>query len=324
MKSLCVSLGKDTKHASYSTPGAALLVSAPGGDKEYVTNNVVAKPGGGCHDIGWGTSYAAPAVTGVIALMLEANGDLGWRDVQGILVETSRQIDQTDDSWTKNGAGKHQSNFYGFGLVDAHAAVTAAESWKNVGPERQVLRHKEKINLAIPDDSSKTTNSALKISGHGGMVVKSVVVSLDLIHSSRGDLKIVLTSPQGTESILHPGKRKENTQLQGEARWKLTTVRNWGEKPDGLWTLSIVDERQSEAANTSILKSWAMIVYGHARNSGTAYKEHSTVLSSVVRCLFWRQPRANRMSEGRTYRAEIFFLQLCPPKSARDETLERT
>ena len=34
--------------ASYSTTGAALLVSAPGGDDEFLSNFIVAKYGGGC------------------------------------------------------------------------------------------------------------------------------------------------------------------------------------------------------------------------------------------------------------------------------------
>ncbi len=38
-----------------------------------------------------GTSSAAPLVSGVIALMLEANPNLGWRDVQEILVRSARQ-----------------------------------------------------------------------------------------------------------------------------------------------------------------------------------------------------------------------------------------
>jgi len=41
-------VGKDGLHASYSTTGAAIFVAAPGGDDEAITNNVVAKPGGGC------------------------------------------------------------------------------------------------------------------------------------------------------------------------------------------------------------------------------------------------------------------------------------
>ena len=38
-----------------------------------------------------GTSAAAPLVSGVIALMLEANPNLSWRDVQEILVRSARQ-----------------------------------------------------------------------------------------------------------------------------------------------------------------------------------------------------------------------------------------
>ena len=38
-----------------------------------------------------GTSASAPIVSGVIALMLEANPELSWRDVQEILVRSARQ-----------------------------------------------------------------------------------------------------------------------------------------------------------------------------------------------------------------------------------------
>lgn len=49
-----------------------------------------------------GTSAAAPLVSGVIALMLEANPNLTWRDVQEILVRSSRQNDDLDESWVTN------------------------------------------------------------------------------------------------------------------------------------------------------------------------------------------------------------------------------
>ena len=49
-----------------------------------------------------GTSAAAPLVSGVIALMLEANPNLTWRDVQEILVRSSRQNDDLDESWITN------------------------------------------------------------------------------------------------------------------------------------------------------------------------------------------------------------------------------
>ncbi len=49
-----------------------------------------------------GTSAAAPMVTAVIALMLEANPNLTYRDVQEILVRSARQNDPTDKSWQSN------------------------------------------------------------------------------------------------------------------------------------------------------------------------------------------------------------------------------
>jgi subtilisin family serine protease len=49
-----------------------------------------------------GTSGAAPLVSGVIALMLEANPNLTYRDVQEILVRSARQNDDLDESWITN------------------------------------------------------------------------------------------------------------------------------------------------------------------------------------------------------------------------------
>ena len=53
--------------------------------------------------------YAAPVVSGVVALMLEANRNLTWRDVQGVLATTAALTDATDPSWTLNAAGLHHS-----------------------------------------------------------------------------------------------------------------------------------------------------------------------------------------------------------------------
>ena len=49
-----------------------------------------------------GTSASAAMVSGVVALMLEANPNLNWRDVQEILVRSARQNDPTNESWQVN------------------------------------------------------------------------------------------------------------------------------------------------------------------------------------------------------------------------------
>eukprot|EP00900_Chrysochromulina_parva_P011860 jgi/Chrpa1/20675/Chrysochromulina_OHIO_Genome00026639-RA len=93
-------------HAIYSTTGSSLFISAPGGDTTQHSHNwYVAKAGGGCAEKGHGTSYSCPVVSGVVALMLEANPLLGWRDVQGILAATTSRNDPTSPLWTTNAAG---------------------------------------------------------------------------------------------------------------------------------------------------------------------------------------------------------------------------
>jgi subtilisin family serine protease len=43
-------VGRNGLHASYSTPGAPNLISAPGGDNEFIHNHVAAFAAGGCYD----------------------------------------------------------------------------------------------------------------------------------------------------------------------------------------------------------------------------------------------------------------------------------
>ncbi len=61
-----------------------------------------------------GTSMAAPHVSGIVALMLEANPDLQWREVKQILQDTATVMPGRD-AWEA-----------GAGYVNAHAAVKAA------------------------------------------------------------------------------------------------------------------------------------------------------------------------------------------------------
>ena len=259
-------VGKNRLHASYSSTGAALFVTAPGGDyKDSYANNLVAAVGGGCLEAEDGTSYAVPIVSGVVALILEANPQLGWRDVQGIVASTA-QITDTDNPekpWTTNSAGLSHSYWYGFGIIDASAAVQAAKKWTNYAEELSMSGESGVINLPIREYQEGAVSSTIIVSTDENFATESVVVFLNIAHVHRGDLDVVLTSPSGTQSLLAPGKRPEST--QDDESWQLMTVRNWGEPANGEWTLSLTDiSLGTELKSCYDLPNWSVPVEGNA------------------------------------------------------------
>ena len=54
-----------------------------------------------------GTSSAAPLAAGVFALVLEANADITWRDMQHLLAMTAHVPNGLEEGWTMNGGGFH-------------------------------------------------------------------------------------------------------------------------------------------------------------------------------------------------------------------------
>jgi hypothetical protein len=125
--------------AWYSEPGANLLCALPSsgsGQRAILATDLVgdagASPGDYTHSFG-GTSADAPMLSGIIALMLEANPNLTWRDVQHVLIRSCR-IPQTRTSlWSVNSAGRPHSMDYGFGIPDASVAVSIAQQWGGSG-----------------------------------------------------------------------------------------------------------------------------------------------------------------------------------------------
>jgi len=277
-------VGKDGFHADYSTQGAGLMVSAPGGSQEDVGHLMTAGLGTEtCVDSGQGTSFACPVVSGVLALVLEANPDLSWRDAQGLLAQSSRIVDndEQDDTQTVSGGGQWHSNWYGFGVVDAKAAVEAALTWEPYSEELQAIGISPQENKALsssPESPPDVFSIDLAPTADGypdDFVAESTVVLLDLSHYSRGDLEVELVSPSQTKSVLVPGKRPENTQLEGDERWKLMTLKNWGEDPTGTWRLKIrdlVDNNENEgASDANIFRQWKLIVYGRSASGQAGF-----------------------------------------------------
>lgn len=194
----------------FSEPGSSLLVSAPGSDilstSVYLENDQGEVFNNG-YTRGQGTSYAAPVVSGVAALMLEANASLGYRDVQEILAYSAQRIDDPNSSWSYNGAlnwnggGLHSSDDYGFGNVDALAAVRLAETWTELDTrhnEVSLAAFSGVLNQSIPDQGRLTSSVTLA----DDIEIEHVEVTIDFAHEQLGDLQVVLTGPDGTKSVL--------------------------------------------------------------------------------------------------------------------------
>ncbi|MDI6917462.1 MAG: S8 family serine peptidase [Thermoplasmatales archaeon] len=98
-------------------------------------------------EYGDGTSWAAPHVAGVVALMLEANPNLTPSVVKQILHETAEQQGTPDYS---DLSGKYNRS-YGYGIVDAYEAVKAALAWRPPNNPPTVSIASPKNNAEVSD-----------------------------------------------------------------------------------------------------------------------------------------------------------------------------
>ena len=249
----------------YSEPGANILVTAhsnggiPQGNYEGITTTDITGNGGYeggdvTHDFG-GTSSATPLVSGVIALVLEANPDLTWRDVQNILVHSSRKNDANDSSWNMNGAGHDVSHKFGFGAVDAGAAVSLAQNWSSSGEESNASFGPYAPNTGI--DNGPSTWTEFNLSVPVDLRLESIDVIVDITHDARGELDIVLQSPSGHESWLAEEHTDNNADY---SNWRFGTVQHWDESSQGEWKLKVRDS--VSGSNSGTVNSWEVILHG--------------------------------------------------------------
>lgn len=231
-----------------------------------------------------GTSSAAPNAAGVVALITSANPNLSYRDIKNILVQTSTMVDsqnapvvlEMDDGeytahqgWVTNAAGYSFNNLYGYGRVNAGAAVKMAKSynanlgellitnWVGTGSQGE----DNAAAVAIPDNSAVGVTQTLEITDD--IVIEGVqfvfdVANAELTSTSSPtqttagiDLAIEVTSPSGTKSVLLSSK-----QAIVDPSYDFATGYNegyilkdsvflsnafYGENAKGVWTVRLVD-----------------------------------------------------------------------------------
>ncbi len=261
-------VGHDDIRSSYSELGSNLWVCGPS------NSGRVGQPGIATTDNGHryrgsfgGTSAATPIVSGVVALVREANSALTWRDVKLILAASARKNDPDNTGWVegafKYGSSTDRYNFnheYGFGMVDAKAATDLAPGWTNVRDLREITSESSVINLPIPDFPSSGTPTTVTTSLTVDPYVKFiefVEVNAHFNHSNFRDLTVELVSPSGAVSTLSTSAFRFGS-LTTEFRFG--SARHLGEDAAGEWTLRIKDLSRRD---TGALRSWGLTIYGH-------------------------------------------------------------
>uniref|UniRef100_A0A672MGG6 Proprotein convertase subtilisin/kexin type 7-like n=1 Tax=Sinocyclocheilus grahami TaxID=75366 RepID=A0A672MGG6_SINGR len=251
--------------------------------RSIVTSDWSLQSGTGCTDGHTGTSAAAPLAAGMVALMLQVRPCLSWRDIQHIITYTATQHDaDARADWGINGAGFHHSHKYGFGLLNAWRLVNAAKVWESVpflvSYQSPVLKANEDIP-EYPKTLTHTWNVSLSDLRQSGMqTLEHVSVTVTIVHPRRGNVEIRLVCPSGMSSLIG-AQRSLDVDTTGFTDWTFSTVRCWGERAEGQYTLQITDYKST--LSSGVLKHWKLTLYGSSL-SHQQVKERRRVVEDAM------------------------------------------
>ena len=288
-------VGRNGERASYSEKGANLWVCAPSRSPNQ-TGITTTIAGRGYDSYFGGTSASVPIVAGVAALMRSANLELGWRDIRLILAATAQKNDSTNLGWfegmaiydgSKSGSARYadtntkynHNHEYGFGLVNAEAAVLKSQSWNNVGQMVRTPFYSQDIptdKQQVPDGDPTGLSSVITVTGLNATLdfIEYIDIELNMDGEHYGNLQINLISPANkTSTLAEEHHCVESTVLTGNVRptacvfdtstkASFGSARHLGESPDGDWTLKVIDEVINYNNN---VYSWGLKFYGHKK-----------------------------------------------------------
>ena len=278
----------------YAEPGANVLISAPSmsllrrtdAGADIWTTDIAGPRGLAAGSLSenadyaafaGGSSAAAPMVSGVVALMLEVNPSLGWRDVRWLLARSARPADlrpeQAEPS-VMNAQGFHPR--VGFGRVHAGDAVSAARNFAGLSAERRCDSGLQGVDQAIGDSPAPALIITTRFEGCDLKIVESVQLTLEVDHAYVADLDVVLISPSGTRSQLakpHSCPANVSGPCGDLSRgWTFHSVRHMGESLRGSvqnaslgqlqqgWQIQLKD---AQAGDTGRWRTWRLVITGH-------------------------------------------------------------
>ncbi len=310
--------------ASYSSPGSNLWVAAQGGEDGADEPAITTTDRTGCN-LGYalsstlsslsfqkgannysckynaefnGTSSAAPLVSGAVALLLEANPNLTWRDVKYILARTATKIHPTisaqtenplylakpaeyanhkvpnsyvyEQSWIANGAKASDNltaapfyyhNWFGFGRINVDAAIVMAKTYTSnfgVYTDTGWNASHKRGSLSVAIPDNNATGASDTMNVATNLKIEAVQLRVKVTHANIGTLAVELTSPSGAKSIVI----NMHNALDGLANFSGETFlinTFYQETTAGNWVLKVIDGR---AGSTGTLTEWSLNFIG--------------------------------------------------------------
>ena len=284
----------------FSVKGSSLWVCAAAGDSRDGYRGLVTTDNSNRYrNRTHGTSFSAPIVSGVAALLRQVEPDLTWRDLKLILAASAQKNDPGNSGWDdgalKYGSAAERYHFnheYGFGMVDAKAAVDLAQNWDLLPPfqEKQSDGTLSPGPKQIPDDPTTAREYTATVADSGMSFIEFVEVKARFHHTSFRDLDIELTSPAGEVSkLVTHSELQELVSLTAEIR--LGSSKHLGEAPDGTWTLKVTDQLGNGKSGT--LEAWEITFYGHSATPG-APRAVSVTPGPERLTVAWEEPEVTR------------------------------
>lgn len=177
--------------------------------------------------------------------------------MQHIVVRTAKPANLVARDWRTNASGRNVSHSFGYGLMDAGAMIAMARKWVSMPAQYTCEVRSPQMDKLVP--SKGYIELKLRAECSNVRFLEHVQSKVTLSATRRGDIHIYLVSPHGTRSTLL-AQRPADVSDQGFRSWPFMTVHNWGESPNGIWTLEIHNEgKQHSRAH---LREWTLILFG--------------------------------------------------------------
>jgi len=211
---------------------AAMLTFVPNTLHKMITATLREVSDSGCTTNFTGTSAAAPVLASAIALALQSNKELKFRDIEHLIVKSAKIPLNFKPKVFKNAAGLQFSPYAGFGVLDTAKMVSLAKNWSRIPKIKRCVLKIAKRKMMKASSEAEIVFSSKNCMGRINRVEKVVLEFSAFVAAGRGSLSIDLISESKTKSRIL-SRRTKDIESKIFDSVKLKDVHFWNETVNG-------------------------------------------------------------------------------------------